>query len=50
MTVYNRAQVEGLVLIRDGLTMALDGVTKIVETTEPKETKLHYDISKIKTV
>ena len=52
MTVFNRKEVEGLVLIRDGLSMAADGVNKILETTEPKEepkTEREYDLSKIKT-
>jgi len=51
MTVYQRGQIEGLVLIRDGAAMIADGVSKLLETTEPKEAqKLTYDISKIKTV
>jgi len=32
-------QLEGFVLLRDGLSMAADGINKIVETTEPKETQ-----------
>ena len=30
-------QLEGFVLLRDGLAMAADGVNKLLETTEPKE-------------
>jgi len=30
-------QLEGFVLIRDGVAMIADGVNKILETTEPKE-------------
>ena len=32
-------QLEGFVLLRDGLTMAADGINKLIETTEPKETE-----------
>ena len=49
MTVFTRAQVEGLVLIRDGAIMIADGAAKFLETTEP-ETRSQYDISKVKTV
>jgi hypothetical protein len=42
-------QLEGFVLLRDGLNMAADGINKIIETTEPKETKPQYDLPKIKT-
>ena len=45
MTVFGRKEVEGFVLIRDGCTMVLDGVNKLLEETEP-ETKPHYDIMK----
>jgi hypothetical protein len=48
MTVYNPKQVEAMVLIRDGLTMTLDGVNRLLELEEPKETK-KYDLSKVKT-
>jgi hypothetical protein len=49
VTCYNWKQVEALVLIRDGLTMTLDGINQFLETTEPKETQPQYIISKIKT-
>ena len=39
MTVYNAKEVEALVLIRDGLTMATDGINRLIEITEPKETE-----------
>lgn len=39
MTVYNSKQVEGLALINDGLTMVQDGINKLIEKEEPKETK-----------
>lgn len=44
---YNHKVVEGLALLRDGLTMAVDGINTILDAMEPKE--LHYDISKIVT-
>lgn len=38
MTAFKRSDIiEALVLIRDGLTMATDGINKILESTEPKE-------------
>ena len=50
MTIFNAKEVEALVLLRDGCTMVLDGVNKLLEETEPKEPqKALYDISKIKT-
>ena len=48
MTVFNRKEVESLVLIRDGLTMTLDRINKLLEKTEPK-TQPNYDIMKIVT-
>jgi len=39
VTEYNANQVKGMVLIRDGAQMIVDGVQKILETTEPKETE-----------
>ena len=46
MTVLTRKELEGLVLVRDGLTMAVDGLNNILETTEPKETQQIYDLMK----
>jgi len=48
MTVFDRKQVGGLVLVRDGALMVADGVSKILESSEP-ETQLQYDIMKIVT-
>ena len=47
MTVFNRKEVEGLVLIRDGAAMIADGVNKILETTEQYRDRI--DTSKILT-
>lgn len=41
----NAKQLEGLVLLRDGLSMATDGIQKLIEAEEPKE--LNYDMAKI---
>ena len=41
-------QLEGFILLRDGLKMATDGINKIVESTEPKDTP-QYDLKNIKT-
>ena len=45
MTAFSRKEVEGFVLIRDGCTMVLDGINKLLEETEP-ETQLQYDVMK----
>ena len=37
MTVFTQKQIEGLVLIRDGVAMIADGLQKILETTAPKD-------------
>ena len=52
MTVLTRKELEGLVLVRDGLTMAVDGLNNILETTEPKEeqTPQTYDLMQVVTV
>ena len=49
MTVFNTKEIEALFLIRDGLVMALDGVNRFLEGTEPKETELQYDLMKVVT-
>ena len=52
MNVFNPREVEALFLIRDGLTMTLDGVNRILEGTEPKEeqTPQTYDLMQVVTV
>lgn len=53
MTVYNSKQVDALVLIRDGMTMTLDGVNLFLESQEPKkpqkttEDQFQYNLEKI---
>ena len=49
MTVFNCKEVENLVLIRDCLTMTLDGINKLLEKTEPKQTQPNVDIMKLVT-
>ena len=48
MTVFGRKEVEALVLVRDGLSMTVDGLNLILESTEPKEEPT-YNILKIVT-
>ena len=49
MTVFGRKEVEGFVLMRDGCTMVLAGVNKLLEQTEPKQTQPNYDVLKLVT-
>ena len=46
---FCRKKVESFVLIRDGCAMVLDGVNRLLEETEPKQTQPHYDIMKLVT-
>lgn len=46
MRGYNKRQVEAFVLIRDGLSMAIDGINRLMDVEEPED-RPQYDLEKI---